>query len=77
MGEDRPKGLALRHAIDRAGVVRVRDWKGALSIYGSRTKVIAYALRNAVAWKTAGTDAIRAELGRIDFSEKEDALFHD
>ncbi len=75
MGEERPKGLALRHAIDRAGLVRLRDWKGTQSSFGTRTKVTAYAVRNSAVWKAASLDAIRAEVGRIEKAEKEDTFY--
>lgn len=75
MGEERPKGLALRHAIDRAGIVRLRDWKSAQSSFGTRSKVTAYALRNPAVWKAASLDAIREEIGRIEKAEKEDTFY--
>ena len=75
MGEERPKGLALRHAIDRAGLVRLRDWKGTQSSFGTRTKVTAYAVRNSAVWKAASLDAIREEVGRIEKAEKEEAFY--
>lgn len=75
MGEERPRGLALRHAIDRAGLVRLREWKSAQCSFGARTKVAAYALRNHAFWKAASLDAVRAEVGRIGRAEKEDMLY--
>ncbi len=65
MGDERPKGAALRYALDRAGIVRVREWLGGQSGFGTRVKVKVYALRNAAAWKDASLEAVRAELGRV------------
>ena len=77
MGEHCPKGAALRYALDRAGIVRVRDWKGTQSGFGTRPKVTAYALRNASTWKGVSLEAVRAELGRIDKAGKEAAFYGD
>lgn len=75
LGGDRPTGTALRHALDRSGIIRVCEWRGAQSILGGRPKVTAYALRNADTWKTASPAAVRAEIGRIEKTEKE-AVFY-
>lgn len=77
LGDERPKGSALRHAIGRAGIVRVREWKGAQTSFGTRTKVTAYGLRNASVWKAASLEAVRAEIARIDKVEKEETYFSD
>jgi hypothetical protein len=75
MGEERPRGPALRHALDRAGIVRVGEWKGDPNNFGTRLKVKAYALRNIETWKGASPAAIKAEVGRIDRAAKEAAFY--
>lgn len=77
LGDERPKGTALRHALDRVGIVRLRDWKSTQDSYGTRTNVMAYALRNAFVWKVANLDAIRAEIGRIEKADKEETFYRD
>jgi hypothetical protein len=77
LGDERPKGSAFRHAIERAGIVRLREWKGAQASFGTRTRVTAYALRNAPVWKVGSLDAVRAEIARVDKAEKEERYYSD
>ncbi len=77
LGDERPKGTALRHALDRAGIVRLRDWKRNQSSFGKRPNVVVYALRNASIWEQSSLEAVRAEIARIDRTEKEESLYGD
>lgn len=75
LGENRIKGPALRHALDRAGFVRVGQWKECASGDFWRQKVTAYAVRNHVEWKSAGTALLRREIDRATREEKDAALY--
>lgn len=70
LGYDGLKGAALRHALDRAGIVKLREWKNPTSM-GVRRRVIAYAVRNAHDWRDADLTAVRREIGRINQVTKE------
>ena len=72
--EDCPSGAALRHAFDRAGIVKVRDLME-VDGFGPRTKTSTYALRNHDDWKHAPAPKIRRELKRCDLETKFSALF--
>lgn len=71
---DCPSGAALRHAFDRAGIMKVKDLMET-DRFGSRIKRSVYALRNHDDWKNASPTRIRAELARIDIDAKFEALF--
>lgn len=77
LGGDRMTGPALRYALDRAGIVRVGQWKEIHGDGWGRQKVTAYAVRNHAAWKTAGTVLLRKEIDRATREEKDAALYHD
>lgn len=74
MGDGRITGAALRHALDRAGIIRVHKWKENSAGFG-RQKVTAYAVRNHDSWKAAGTALLRKEIGRLSKTQKEAALY--
>lgn len=74
MGEQSLAGAALGHALGRANIVKVGQWF-APSIFGGRTKVIAYAVRNVAEWRKASPAQLRAEVDRLTEQEKEDALY--
>jgi hypothetical protein len=71
---DCPSGSALRHAFDRAGVVKIKDLMEAVGP-GERSKTAVYALRNHDDWKGASPSRVRAELARVDRDAKLEALF--
>lgn len=71
---DCPSGAALRHAFDRAGIVKVKDLMETGG-FGPRSKRSVYALRNHDDWKDASPVRIRAELLRVDITAKLEALF--
>jgi hypothetical protein len=74
MGDARPTGTAKRYALDRAGLIKLREWK-AHEHFGERKKVTAYAVRNAAEWKGAAVATLRTEIARMSDVEKEAALF--
>jgi len=74
LGPDQPSSTAKRHMLDRAGMFRLRDWKG-ICQFGLRSKIIAYAVRNGPVWQQADITALRAEIARADKAEKEKALY--
>jgi hypothetical protein len=74
MGEERPKGSAKRYALERAGLIKLRQWT-AQDRYGDRVKVTGYAVRNAAEWKGADAPALRAEIARVSNDDKEAALY--
>lgn len=63
-----PSGAHLRHALDRAGLQKVGEWKG---ISG---KVKAYAVRNCDVWAGISTALMRAEVGRYAGDVKAELL---
>ena len=71
-----PKGRALKHIIDRVGLVKVGrvETKG---IFGTPSKTTAYSVRNHQQWKSAGIVAWRQEIDRISRETKLSALFED
>lgn len=71
---DCPSGAALRHAFDRAGIVKVKDLMET-SEFGTRAKSSVFALRNHDDWKSAAAPKIRTELKRCDLDTKLSALF--
>lgn len=75
LGCDRMTGPALRYALDRAGIVRVGQWKETLNDGWGRQKVTAYSVRNQAEWKTAGTALLRNEIDRATREEKDAALY--
>lgn len=75
LGCDRMTGPALRYALDRAGIVRVGQWKETLNDGWGRQKVTAYSVRNQAEWKTAGTALLRNEINRATREEKDAALY--
>lgn len=75
MGDDRPKGAALRYALERAGIEKVGDWKAHSMGYPDRCRVTAYALRSTGDWKGVTKSAMRAEVNRMGRPAKE-AAFH-
>lgn len=74
MGDERPKGSAKRYALERAGLIKIHEWK-AYGQFGDRQKVTAYAVRNAAEWKCANVATLRAEIARVSDAEKEAALY--
>ena len=62
-------------ALDRAGIVRVGQWKETLNDGWGRQKVTAYSVRNQAEWKTAGTALLRNEIDRATREEKDAALY--
>ena len=74
MGEERPKGSAKRYALERAGLIKLRQWT-AQGQYGEKVKVTGYAVRNADEWKGADAPALRAEIARVSDGDKEAALY--
>lgn len=71
---DCPSGAALRHAFDRAGIVKVKDLMKTNG-FGTRVKTSVFALRNHDDWKSAAAPKIRNELKRCDLDAKLSALF--
>lgn len=71
---DCPSGAALRHAFDRAAIVKIKDLMET-DRSGFRRKASVYALRNHDAWKGASAQKIRNELKRYDLDAKLCALF--
>ena len=70
------KQPALRHAMDRAGVHKLRKVRIRPQNYintGLRPELL-YTLRNHDLWSTRGPAELRAELGRISYPEKTKAL---
>ncbi len=74
MGEQALTGAALGHALGRANIVKVGQWF-APSIFGGRSKVIAYAVRNVAEWRQASSAKLRTEVDRLTEQEKENALY--
>lgn len=72
--DDPPSNAAKRYMLERAGLVRLQYWKE-VSQTGYRSKVTAYAVRNAAIWREADSTALRAEIARADKAEKERALY--
>jgi len=66
-GIDMPRGTALRHMFDRAGLKKVGRW-----FNGTHTlsKVTGYSVRNHTKWQSAGLAACRDEVERVSTSEK-------
>lgn len=71
---DCPSGAALRHAFDRAAIVKIKDLMEK-DHSGFRRKSSVYALRNHDEWKSAAAPKIRNELKRCDLDAKLSALF--
>jgi hypothetical protein len=69
-----PKGKALKHIIDRVGLVKVGrvETKG---VFGRSSKTTAYSVRNHEYWQSAGTIAWRQEVHRVSRELKLEALF--
>lgn len=61
---------ALRYALERAGIVKITEWKSSLDPQGPRKKVAVYAVRNAKQWEDANPTALRAEINRYDLTMK-------
>jgi hypothetical protein len=57
-----------RHAMDRHGIVKLRKVR-----VGQSPQVV-YALRNGADWVAATSDALRAEIERVSYTMKEEAL---
>jgi hypothetical protein len=75
LGDDRPKGAALRYALERAGIEKVGDWKAPSIAYPDRSRITAYAVRSKGHWKGVTKSAMRAEVNRMGRPAKE-AAFH-
>jgi hypothetical protein len=75
LGDDRPKGAALRYALERAGIEKVGDWKAPSIAYTDRSRITAYAVRSKGDWKGVTKSAMRAEVNRMGRLAKE-AAFH-
>lgn len=73
MEEDRPRGRAWAHALERAGMSKVGEYKS-YSTTGGRSRVSVYAMQNIDIWAGASIDAMRKELKRKSFADKEAAL---
>lgn len=75
LGENRVRGAALRHALERANIRKVGKWSG--TTFLGRREISAYALRNADQWAAARTQELRAEVARMPTSTKERSLYGD
>ena len=60
---------ALRHALGRAGMQKVRK----VRIKGSPESI--YSLRNHASWAGCSAQQLQAEVGRVGYDDKETALF--
>lgn len=63
LGDERPKGTALRYTLERAGFVKVAEWQQR-GQFPSPQRMTAYAIRNAEVWRAAGDGACRQEVER-------------
>ena len=76
LGDHRPTAGALRHALNRQGIIRLKQgWKKAACGYETRKNVTVYSIRNHLEWANASITALRAELGRLSTHSKEAALY--
>lgn len=69
MGEVRITGPALRHALDRARLSKVGEYK-APGIDQSRRRITIYARQNAEHWQACGLPKMRAHLDQFSFQQK-------
>ena len=78
MLEHTPKAAAARHVLDRAGLVKVGKFRlpnPGCSDRPNQTPI--YAIRNHGDWTKASPDALRKELNRLRFEEKENQFLND
>ena len=75
LGDERPTNAALRHAYDRAGLMRVKKWNESSPL--GKKKVSAYSVRNAELWKKASVEALKKEVTRASDEAKNNALNSD
>ena len=75
LGDERPTNAALRHAYDRAGLMRVKKWNESSPL--GKKKVSAYSVRNAELWKNASVEALKKEVTRASDEAKNTALNSD
>lgn len=76
LGDHRPTAAALRHALARHGIIRLKQgWKTAACGIATRKNVTVYSIRNHQQWAKASITALRAELGRLSTHSKEAALY--
>ena len=75
-GNDMPKRHALRHLLDRAGIVKVGQWKSK-NTYPFNGKITAYAVRQPEVWKDASATVLRTEIDRKSEIEKHSSIFDD
>jgi hypothetical protein len=76
LGDDMPKRHALRHLLDRAGIVKVGQWKSKTN-YLFNGKITAYAVRRSEVWKDASATVLRTEIDRKSEIEKLSSIFDD
>ena len=75
-GFERPRGRAWSYALERVGLLKVKEVKAPVG-GGGRQRTVFYTVRNADVWKGASTDCLRAEVGRMTSTEKYMALSGD
>jgi hypothetical protein len=72
-GEHVPKGAAARHALERAGLVKVGKIRLPLQCFGSEIskQTPIYAIRNHSTWIKASPEALRNEINRCTRDQKD------
>jgi hypothetical protein len=74
--DDMPTHYALRHLLDRAGIVKVGQWKSK-NTFPFNGKITAYAVRRPEVWKDASATVLRTEIDRKSEAEKLSSIFDD
>jgi hypothetical protein len=78
LGEDSPSGAALRYALERAGIVKVAEWRSqdkGNTFSPIKGRIRAYAVRNISVWKDKSKTILTREIARVGNAEKEKAFY--
>ena len=78
LGEDSPSGAALRYALERAGIVKVSEWRSqdkGNTFSHIKGRIRAYAVRNVSNWKDKSKTILTREIARVVDADKEKAFY--
>lgn len=73
IGAERPRGRALAYALERAGLVKVGEYKPA-STGITRPRITIYAIQNIEIWQSVPVDMMRSEIRKLTTAQKEEML---
>jgi hypothetical protein len=73
LGMDRPRGRALAYALERAGLVKVGEYKPASTGF-TRPRITIYAIQNIEIWQSVPVDMMRSEIKKLTTAQKEEML---